>query len=388
MRTVRSKADWVEVLDAAYDAAEDDTAWGRRLLDVGARVFRDAQLLGVTMLAHDASCSSAEIVLGLGPPAISRDVLAATRQLGMAFVREHFYPPSLVTTHLEVGVRMQREARERAAALRASWGCVDGLGLCVHPDPGLALVFYAGFDRELSLSARERRLLTQLALHVETSCRLRRRPDVVTAVIGADGRLLHRGDDAPRASSMSAHVARIERARTRSRRRTTEALDLWSALVDGRATLVPRSEGSRRHYLVVDNAPATQPLRALTHGELDALSFAARGLSSKLIGYSLGVSEPTVSSRLASAAAKVGLATRIELVRLAAMLTRDPRARFERMALTTAERDVLALLAQGLSNRDIARIRRRSVRTIANQVAHLLRKTSTSSRRALALRLS
>ena len=107
-------------------------------------------------------------------------------------------------------------------------------------------------------------------------------------------------------------------------------------------------------------------------------------MSAKLVAYALGIAEPTVSNRLWSAASKMGLATRMELVRIAAMLTRDPRARFQDIALTTAERDILGLLAQGLSNREIATIRSRSVCTIANQVAKLLHKTKSPTRRALA----
>lgn len=147
-------------------------------------------------------------------------------------------------------------------------------------------------------------------------------------------------------------------------------------------SLVARAEGTKRHYLVVDNAPGRQPMRALSKSELDVVSYAARGLSLKMVAYGLGLPTPTVSARLASAASKVGLATRMELVRIAAMLVHDPRAHFE-IALTTAERDVLDLLAQGLSNKQIAALRGRSIRTIANQVASLLAKTKTPSRRAL-----
>lgn len=48
--------------------------------------------------------------------------------------------------------------------------------------------------------------------------------------------------------------------------------------------------------------------------------------------------------------------------------------------LTSAERDVLARVVGGESNRAIATARRTSVRTIANQVASLLRKTGATSR--------
>jgi DNA-binding NarL/FixJ family response regulator len=48
--------------------------------------------------------------------------------------------------------------------------------------------------------------------------------------------------------------------------------------------------------------------------------------------------------------------------------------------LTSAERDVLARVVRGESNQTIACARKTSVRTIANQVASLLRKTGAGSR--------
>jgi DNA-binding NarL/FixJ family response regulator len=51
---------------------------------------------------------------------------------------------------------------------------------------------------------------------------------------------------------------------------------------------------------------------------------------------------------------------------------------------TPAERDVLPDLIAGRSNSEIARRRRRSVRTVANQVASLLRRLGAGSRRELA----
>lgn len=373
------KTDWIEFIESVYEPADDDVTWAERLRDVGKSVFGDAQLFGMTAFQHDAACTSLRPLLTLGLPRARSDLMAGAGLLGPTFIRAMFYPPQIVTTLREVPAG----ERDYMAKFRSGWGCVDGLGLCVHPEPGVPLVFYAGYDRVLELSPYQRRLLTRLALHLETAYRLRRRPAAVMAVVSAEGRILHREDGAPSSPTLSAHVARVERARTRRHRKLPDAVDLWRTLVDGRASLVERTEGSRRHYLVVENAPATQPIRALTSAEIDVVSYAARGLSGKLIAYALGVSEPIVSTRLASAAAKVGLSTRQELVRIAAIFSRDPRARFEETALTTTEREILTLLTQGLSNDEIATIRHRSVRTIANQVAALLRKTKTSSRRAL-----
>lgn len=55
-------------------------------------------------------------------------------------------------------------------------------------------------------------------------------------------------------------------------------------------------------------------------------------------------------------------------------------AREDVAGLTDAERDVLARVVRGDSNAAIAKARKTSVRTVANQVASLLRKTSSKSR--------
>lgn len=385
MHTFRTNADWIELLEAAYAPARDDRTWAHELARATAGVFGGREV-AIMAVRHDAAITEVEPLLALGGSAeyaAQRQSIAAVGPVGL---RELYYPPSLVATQLEIDRRLPPGPREYMRRFRESYGAVDGVGLVVHPEPGVVAALYAGYPDEVALSWQQRNVLTQVALHVEAGYRLRLRPEVVKAVVSADGKILHRDRGAPDGALLATRVKRIERSRLRKNRRDPEALALWRALVDGTASIVERTDGGQRQYLVLDNAPSAQPFRALTRGELDVISYAARGLSSKLVAYALGISTPTVSARLSSAARKIGVATRIELVRLAAMLTRDPRARFERLALTTAERDVLALLAQGLSNREIATIRNRSVRTIANQVAALLQKTDSATRRALVTR--
>jgi len=58
-----------------------------------------------------------------------------------------------------------------------------------------------------------------------------------------------------------------------------------------------------------------------------------------------------------------------------------------RGSLTEAERDVALAVARGLSNAEIATARSASPRTIANQVAALMKKLGVSSRVELVARL-
>jgi DNA-binding NarL/FixJ family response regulator len=56
--------------------------------------------------------------------------------------------------------------------------------------------------------------------------------------------------------------------------------------------------------------------------------------------------------------------------------------------LTRAEQEILEGISAGLSNREIGRRRGTSERTVANQVAHLLRKLRAGSRHELVARAS
>ncbi|HEY6077994.1 MAG TPA: LuxR C-terminal-related transcriptional regulator, partial [Polyangiaceae bacterium] len=70
------------------------------------------------------------------------------------------------------------------------------------------------------------------------------------------------------------------------------------------------------------------------------------------------------------------------VVQLAARLLRVDAASATTAQLTEAEAGVLALVREGLTNAQIARRRRSSPHTVANQVATLLRKLGLPSRRA------
>lgn len=125
-------------------------------------------------------------------------------------------------------------------------------------------------------------------------------------------------------------------------------------------------------------------LKALTPLETQVTELSARGLTGKAVGYALGLTTPTVSRTLFNATVKLGVGSRTELVGLAARLLGTPRAAAQESSLTAAERDVLSLVRMGYTNAAIATARKRSERTVANQVSSLLKKLDAPSRRALA----
>jgi DNA-binding CsgD family transcriptional regulator len=376
------------MLEATYDPIADDATWAAQIVDTANGLFERSAGVGLQVLGHDAEWTSARIELshGIGAVAPFAHVIATAdpvASFGFAATRAFFYPLAMVSTQSEIEPCLDAPTREFVRAQRSHMGVADLVGICVHPEPGVALVVSSALEGAMSPTRHERQLLSRLGLHLSAAFRLRRRPESVQGILSLDGDLAERGDR-PDPNAIALTVRRLEAARSRSG--GERLLGLWTALVQGRYSLVPRTENGRRRYLVLENALPSQAMRALTRREIDVLTMAARGIATKLIAYGLGMSPPAVSSSLARAASKLGLSSRLELVRLAATITADPRANAQAATVTAAESEILELLRQGLSNRDIARLRSRSVHTIANQVASLLRKMNSASRRNLALR--
>lgn len=384
---LRPRADLVRALEAAYEPAADDDTWGTGVVDAMRGVFRCSDGIAMYVVEHDPECLEGRVLLshGAGPSGtLAKLSQSDMRAIGPVGFRGFWYPPAMVTTHSEIMPLLAADARDVVQGHAATAGVPDMVGVVVHPDPGIVLVLCCALDRPAKPTRNERLLLSRLGLHLESAYRLRCRPEVVKGILTLTGELEQRALDTSEDHVLSEHARRIERSlATKSSERHEDALGLWTALVGGRYSLVSRMENGARRYLVLENNPRSYEMRALSQRELDVLSMAARGLSTKLVSYGLGLSPGTVSTALARVASKLGLATHLELLRLAATLSHDPRSRALPATLTAAETEVLALLREGLSNQEIARIRSRSVRTIANQVASLLHKTESPSRRAL-----
>lgn len=371
-RTLAPRADWADVVEAIYGSEVDDAAWASNIVETTRALLPSALLVGSYTATYDVHGDALSVPLATSP--MLRDMFHQLKRFGMPNW-DPFHFGVTVGTHREVARRLPPASAAPFVRTLNDQGLRDAIGVIAHPRPGLVTVLTAAFEHRVDLSRSERGALTRIALHLESGHRLRENKAAVIAEIDRAGNV--------REPELAAHVTRINEARSRAMRTLPEGSELWSALSAGRVSVVPRG----KRYLVLDNPPSAHRLRALTLREVAVLSLAARGSSSKEICYALGISAALVSLSLQGAAAKVGVLSRTELIRLATVLTRSPMELLDDTNLTAAERDVLALVERGLDNRTIAAVRMRSVRTIANQVAALLRKTGTRSRRQLATRV-
>lgn len=372
------EADWIAVIEAIHSQTKDENAWLDGMIEAATPLFPESLFVGTYFVDYspDLRQMAAKAIRPTAWEAPMLELQRFSNEVGpQVWAPFHFTGP--VKTQSEVATKLASDLESEIQAKNSKHGMQDGVALIGHPRPGRIVVLHAIAHRHLTLTKREREILTRLAFHLEAGARLRQVPGALRATISRRGKVERVDDEAPATSTLREAAADINRAR---KDRDGDSTALWSALVEGIVSVTPRDEG----YLVVENAPEARALHALTPREAAVVELAIRGAPTKSIAYALGISPGRVSSRIASATTKLGLLSHIELVRLAALLVDIPRAGLGDEALTAAEEDVLGLLERGLSNQDIARLRERSVRTIANQVAALLKKTKSSSRRELA----
>jgi DNA-binding CsgD family transcriptional regulator len=222
----------------------------------------------------------------------------------------------------------------------------------------------------LASAAAERRQWKSLVVHLEAAIRLRLVPEVVVGRVTAAGVVLTRAWGQPRAALVD-----------------DPGRAVWRGLSDGLLSLVEGAPGEgERWFEVFENAAHHRPLRALSRREGEVLSRCARGRSNKEIAYAMGLGFSSISQLLATASLKLGLTSVRAAVRVVASLRGFAHSTQGVERLSAAEGEVLALLSQGLSNAAIAQERGVSGRTVANQIASIMKKTGASSRRVLLFR--
>ncbi len=190
--------------------------------------------------------------------------------------------------------------------------------------------------------------------------------------------------------------------------RMTDGSALWSGLVEGAWSVVSEFECDACLYLVVrGNDRETRAARALAEREQEVLARIVLGQANKFVSYELCMAQSCVSICIKEACAKLGVRSRTPLLQLMqfGMGSTEPHSerfllrenesvllRLERQevltptALTSSERAIFLSILRGLTNAEIAARRKRSLRTVANQIASLFRKLAVSSRAELAAR--
>ncbi len=255
-----------------------------------------------------------------------------------------WFPPTPVMTLSPIIESFPAE-RWRFKLLEVS----EAIGVLVRPLPALSAVLCFRLERPHELTCDETRLLTRLQLFFEAALDARtwQRP---AAVYSADAEFLE-GDGNPDG--------------------------LWPALAAGRYRLHP----AHRSLMLLENRAGDAPRRRLSPHERSALELVT-GTSAKHAAIELQVSPATLSRLLATGAEKLGFPDVARATRFLRGLLKQQRE-YAVEHLTPAEREVLALVRQCLSNEAIAERRSTSKHTIAKQVTSLLRKTGALNRRLL-----
>lgn len=199
------------------------------------------------------------------------------------------------------------------------------------------------------------------------------------------------------------------------------ALVAWSRLVQGGGALVACFERAGRRFVIARATPhGPCPVAALSARETLIAARVASGEALKRISCDRGIATSTVSVELRAVVRKLGLASRLDLAsaldpwahcwsplasaqgkrfRMTRFTVRGSELLVVSRAvgsalgavpadLSPAERSVVDLVLAGLTNEEIAALRRRSVWTVRNQLAATYEKLGVHSRAELAAKLA
>lgn len=211
----------------------------------------------------------------------------------------------------------------------------DGLGFNAFDPDGRGIFVISALPEVMRLSQRQRELLQMVAAHFSAAYRLRRAVRL-HASNGSNGSKLPHGaevvidpqgfrvtdavgyaQEKSALESLREAARRVDQARGKIRESDPpRALELWRALVRGRWSTVDWFDvDGRRYILGVPNEPGLDDPRGLTEREMQVVSYVYVGLTNKMIGYHLGLSQGRVSGLLSSAMHKLGVLNRAQLVK-------------------------------------------------------------------------
>jgi DNA-binding CsgD family transcriptional regulator len=334
--TQRAESAIIDLTEAAYDLEVDEADWLPNLLRRGLPVLD--QGLGVAGWEYGLPPNGGDVVhrnvhVASGPPDFAERHMAAIATIPRHVLRRQVRTGLARTGWEEVAECGRPE--EMARYLSHIDYCKDVLYLTAVSAKGAGVSIVAPLAEVTTLSSNERRRWEMVAAHVEAGHRLREAIAATLSELDAASPLPHRAEaildprdfrvadalgPAQRATARrrlrEAAVA-VDRARGKMRKTAPqEALQGWKALVRGRWSVVDWFDADgRRFVLAIPNPPEITDPRGLTERESQVAWMAAAGMTNKLIAYRLGLSISRISLVLRSAMRKLGVQTRIQLVR-------------------------------------------------------------------------
>jgi DNA-binding CsgD family transcriptional regulator len=321
------KADLLGVVEAAYDLDADDGQWMQGLVDtVGPLIDAGYGAYGGTIDASGTRLRvGKDVRRHAGQSLFVKAVRQTTSRLPSELIARTYRHGMGICTATEV---MGAEGWDRYGRPYGPPEVADCIALIAADVDGVGCMVISPLPRVTSFDGRTRRVWARIVAHITAMQRLRGALSTDTdrlgegeAVLTPGGKLEHAVGLAKMKSARErlreAAIAR-ERARGRLRRQSPEeATAMWHALVAGRWSIVDRFDRGGRRYLIAHaNEPHAREPRTLTARERHVVTYAAMGHSNKLIAYELGLSVGTVSAYLARATRKLGLDSRLDVVRL------------------------------------------------------------------------
>lgn len=322
-------SDELKILDAAYRLDGDTGEWLSELLEVLGPI---SPAVGILACEVEAARDGTRVDLA------SHRLWGEIAEESIPFAQHvhRMYPPEVVAhaytapdcTRVSEVLResgvddawTQAHLRWMEATTRTSdgWRLVGG-----NPD-GRAVLFAGALTPGTPVHRPAERLRwRKIAAHVAAAHRLRRALagerlplDEAEAVFETDGRAQHLSGEARSRRAVLREAVTLHR-RCRSRALAPrEALDAWTALLDGRWSIVERIDTDGRRLIVAHANEAPVPgARTLSARERQVVEYAAHGHPNGFIAYELGLAETTVGSYLHAALRKLGFASRGELIR-------------------------------------------------------------------------
>ncbi len=325
----------IDFAETAYDLEVEHEDWLARVVESGAP-FLDRGL-GVVAITCQRPLQPGPLVIdeihaGLGPSDFSERMDRLRNEVDMSLlwpVSRPGLPKTLSEASNEHAPDVFRLIMDRFPFAK------DGVGLNAFDPDGRGVFLISPLSVVTRLSPRQRELLQMVAAHFGAAYRLRRavrqqaanEHDAAELPHGAevviDSTSFRVTDAVGPAAEKNALESLREAARrvdeARGKMRETDplhALEMWKALVRGRWSTVDWFDvDGRRYVLGVPNVPGLDDPRGLTEREMHVVSYVYAGLTNKMIGYRLGLSQGRISGLLSSAMHKLGVQNRAQLVK-------------------------------------------------------------------------